>query len=358
MRSIWKVVAILVACVAVIAGIGFGWRAHRAKMKLAEAARVCRLRAEQGDAQAEYDLGKLYYYGKGVPQSYAEAAEWERKGADHGNAAAQAHLGYLYLNGQGVPQDYALALLWIRKAADQGYVGAEDDVGYMYYHGEGVTQDYVEAMRWYREAAAQGNRPAQFALGIFYELGVGTPQDYAEAARWYRKAADQGEAHAEDNLGNLYFYGKGVPQDRAEAYRWFHKAADQGDDYGNRSLSQGQTSLGKFNRVAELLVGLWLSLNFLSFNYLVPNKSLRYPKQRIITVAGVLWIAYAGLSWYGYSHHKIRYLTIYPNAFTLLRLLLLVIAIGFLIYVVRLWSKESSDGSSENVMASEEEAQG
>jgi Sel1 repeat len=356
MRSIWKGIAILVACVAVIAGIGFGWRAYRAKMKLVETARLCRQRAEQGDAEAQSELGRMYYYGNGVPKNYTEAAEWERKAANRGNAKGQARLGHLYSLGRGVPQDFALAMEWDRKAADQHYGDAEYDIGSLYYHGNGVPQDYAEALRWYREAADQGNDLGQNGLGVLYELGKGVPQDYTEAARWYRKAAVQGAAYAEDNLGTLYYYGHGVPQDHAEAYRWYKKAADQGDDYANRALSKRQTTLGKFNRAAELLLGLWLSLNFLSFNYLVPHKSLRDFRQRVITVTGVLWIAVAGLSWYGYTHHKIRPLNLYPNTFTLVRLALWVIASGFLIYAW-FWLKESSDVPTDNAVASEGQAQ-
>jgi hypothetical protein len=54
----------------------------------------------------------MYYNGKGVPQDYAEAARWYRKAADQGNADAQNNLGVMYGNGQGVPQDYVRAHMW------------------------------------------------------------------------------------------------------------------------------------------------------------------------------------------------------------------------------------------------------
>ena len=38
---------------------------------------------------------------------------------DQGNAEAQINLGVLYANGWGVAQDYVEALKWYRKAADQ-----------------------------------------------------------------------------------------------------------------------------------------------------------------------------------------------------------------------------------------------
>ena len=49
--------------------------------------------AEQGDALAQFNLGYMYHYGKGVLQDYAEAVKWYRLAADQGDALAQFNLG-------------------------------------------------------------------------------------------------------------------------------------------------------------------------------------------------------------------------------------------------------------------------
>src|SRR5674476_586003 len=77
-------------------------------------------RAEKGDANAQFVLGRKYDIGKGVPQDYAEAAKWYRMAAEQGHAEAQFNLGMLYDEGRGVSQDYAEAAKWYRKAKDQG----------------------------------------------------------------------------------------------------------------------------------------------------------------------------------------------------------------------------------------------
>ncbi|MER9429859.1 tetratricopeptide repeat protein [Mesorhizobium sp. M0408] len=51
---------------------------------------------------------------------YAEAAKLYRLAADQGHAQAQYNLGHMAGNGQGVPQNYAEAMKWFRLAADQG----------------------------------------------------------------------------------------------------------------------------------------------------------------------------------------------------------------------------------------------
>ena len=76
--------------------------------------------AEQGDADAQNDLGICYENGVGVPQNYTEAVKWYRKSAEQGNATAQNNLGLCYENGVGVTKDLNKAIEWYRKAALQG----------------------------------------------------------------------------------------------------------------------------------------------------------------------------------------------------------------------------------------------
>ena len=51
---------------------------------------------------------------------YAAALKEWRPLAEQGDADAQYNLGWMYTNGDGVLQDYAEALKWYRLAAEQG----------------------------------------------------------------------------------------------------------------------------------------------------------------------------------------------------------------------------------------------
>ncbi len=199
---------------------------------------MIRKAADQGDAKAQYDLGRMYEEGAEVSQSYSEAAKWFRKAADQGYARAQNWLGVMYEQGKGVPQDYSEAVRWYRKAADQGEVWAQCNLALMYKNGMGVPQDYSEAVKWFRKSADQGHARAQNWLGVMYEQGKGVPQDYSEAVKWFRKAADQGNAYAQCNLGRMYRGGKGIPQYYSEAVKWFNKAAEQGNADAQYNLGQ------------------------------------------------------------------------------------------------------------------------
>jgi TPR repeat protein len=76
---------------------------------------------EQGDADAQYNLGVMYHEGQGVSQDFRQAMNWYRKAAEQGNASAQNNLGFMYANGQGVPRDIVLAYALVNLAADDGY---------------------------------------------------------------------------------------------------------------------------------------------------------------------------------------------------------------------------------------------
>jgi TPR repeat protein len=127
---------------------------------------------------------------------YAEAVRLWRPLAEQGDATAQDNIGVMYANGLGVTQDYAEAVKWHRMAAEQGYAGGQAKLGIMYAEGKGVPQDYVEAVKWYRMAAVQGDAGGQAKLGIMYAEGKGVPQDDVLAHMWFNLAAAQGHANA------------------------------------------------------------------------------------------------------------------------------------------------------------------
>ena len=78
---------------------------------------ICLEKAEQGDSEAQRELGCLYRMGLGVNQDEAQAVEWYEKAATAGNTKAQFYLGRLYEEGLGITKDEALAMQWYLKAA-------------------------------------------------------------------------------------------------------------------------------------------------------------------------------------------------------------------------------------------------
>jgi len=98
-------------------------------------------------AEAQFYLGKCYENGDGVEKDITQAMEWYRKAAEQGfaeakdkikiletylkakdgDAEAQYELGNSYYAGTGgVMQDYSEAMKWYRKAERQGHAGAKN----------------------------------------------------------------------------------------------------------------------------------------------------------------------------------------------------------------------------------------
>jgi len=129
--------------------------------------------ARDGDPVAQTGLGVMYYTGEAVSTTVTGtvldndpelAAGWFFRAAEQGYADAQFNLGLLYANGEGVAQDMVEAAKLFNQAAAQGHVDAQNNLGAMYYTGEGVPRDEQKAIEWFEKAAAQGNEEAQANL--------------------------------------------------------------------------------------------------------------------------------------------------------------------------------------------------
>ena len=73
--------------------------------------------AELGHAEAQYKLGLLYHFKKGVPQDFVMARRWYEKAAAQGHGGAQSNLGELYKFGHGVLRDFVVAYMWYQIAS-------------------------------------------------------------------------------------------------------------------------------------------------------------------------------------------------------------------------------------------------
>jgi TPR repeat protein len=117
--------------------------------------------AEQGNAEAQLIVGKMYMIGQGVPVDPDQAMKWYRAAADQGNADAQFFLGSMYL----LPQkDIAEGLKWLKLSAQQGMQDAQYLLGMAYLKGQNFTHDFVQAYMWLQLAANQGGEFYQSQL--------------------------------------------------------------------------------------------------------------------------------------------------------------------------------------------------
>lgn len=81
---------------------------------LADALTFFMMAAEQGLADAQFEVGQMYAQGLGTLQIFEEALHWYALSARQGHAKAQFNLAFLYAHGQGVEQNYIKAYEWYR----------------------------------------------------------------------------------------------------------------------------------------------------------------------------------------------------------------------------------------------------
>jgi TPR repeat protein len=144
-------------------------------------------------ARADYEAGLA---AARAGDYVAAVHEW-RPLAEQGNRNAQFNLGVAYENGLGVAADAAQAALWYRRAADQDDREAQAYLAEMYAKGLGVARNDVEALRWYRAAAELGHAAAQYNVGLFYALGRGVEPSDVQAVAWMTVARERGAGQTE-----------------------------------------------------------------------------------------------------------------------------------------------------------------
>ena len=114
--------------------------------------------------------------------SLAQDLDAIRQKAQAGNAEAQYQLARAYYSGKGVAFDPKQGLQWLRKSADQNYASSEFALGVIFQLGDqSVSKNPHEAASWFRKAAQQNNTDAQTRLTAMLSQGLISKQE----AQWH-----------------------------------------------------------------------------------------------------------------------------------------------------------------------------
>ena len=259
------------------------------------------LAAEQGNAQAQYWLGRYYYtYSCEDASSFLS---WMEKAAEGDNLKAQKFLADYYRfvydddGGSDAEQRRSLGRKWLyrmadvlTKKADKGVVSAVKSLMnlYVYDRPDDMTEKegLDAALMWYdrlieilRAKAERGTAKDKKNLADTLSCELGVPEEIVsylpdrmdEAKRLYEeiseekkdgasyydlakthsgegedekafecylKAAELGYSPAYYNVALAYLDGNGVKKDFDKAFQWFKKAADSGDTYARLKLAE------------------------------------------------------------------------------------------------------------------------
>lgn len=160
-------------------------------------------------------LRKLWLLIKESVDKVPEAAKWARKAAERikdtdgqdarielecwvqqGDPNAQYQMGLTYRHGICVERDLYRAFQLFLKSAQQGHPGAQFDLGRCYDNGYGIDQDSKEAVHWYGASAHNGNVAGMCAYGICLRDGKGVHRNEQVGWEWINKAAEHGDSYA------------------------------------------------------------------------------------------------------------------------------------------------------------------
>lgn len=171
-------------------------------------------RLESGDAYASWLIGGYYEGGSiftiagetSFPKNAAKALWWKRKSAQDGCDMAQYNLGRMYLYGRDagenlVEKNSDEALKWLHLAAKNGEYYSLGALGEVYFQGIGVPKDHTKSFEWFsmsinhQSAKQLGNYEAGLRLGEMYASGSGVSQDLVQAYKWMSLAGCDPDQH-------------------------------------------------------------------------------------------------------------------------------------------------------------------
>ncbi len=184
----------------------FGFNAYRAGDKQT-AVNALQFAANQGNAMAQWKLGRMYASGDGVETSPLRAFEFFR---DIANAHAE--------DSPNSPEAPFVANAFVE-------LGGFFMTGI---NGTYVGKNPYQARQIYGYAASYfGDPNAQYLLAKMFLEGEGGDQNSRQAARWLKLAAEKGHVLGQAELGRMLFNGDGVSQRRTRGLKWITIALDR-----------------------------------------------------------------------------------------------------------------------------------
>ena len=77
--------------------------------------------AENGNVNAQFNLGLFYEHGKGVTKNISQAINWYRIAGEQGDALSLYNLGTLYYKGSGIEQNKHVAKELFGRSCDNQF---------------------------------------------------------------------------------------------------------------------------------------------------------------------------------------------------------------------------------------------
>ncbi|GAB6039352.1 tetratricopeptide repeat protein [Endothiovibrio diazotrophicus] len=227
--------------------------------------------AEEQDANSEFNLGRMAYYGLGGEKNVEEAVRWFERSIGRGHLSAYHLLAEIYLQGELGEVDLSRAVTYLEEGAEKGSFSSQEMLGTAYAEGRlGLERDLDRAIELFRgvfdhgkfevgyslakalhEKGADSASMAEMSRCLVVAMDNGEPRASewvrSEGAELFRGGADAGDLLSLYYLGVCYVRGWGAGVDVKEARKYLSMAADRGYVMAHVALGQlyAQGLLGK-----------------------------------------------------------------------------------------------------------------
>ena len=207
--------------------------------------------AQEGNALAMYDLGRMFADGLGREIDMEQAQSWYKKALAafleaEATPYVEYRIGKMYAAGLGTEQSYTQAASWFEEAAEQGNKFAMYSLAGLYLRGQGVEKDEAKARELYQRSAAKGVPYAAYELAKMYQGGIGGEADSTVAEDHFSQAflgfrSMEKESHDDKlqyRLGWMLFHGVGTEKDESAARMWLEKSSRLGNPHAQYLLAK------------------------------------------------------------------------------------------------------------------------
>jgi TPR repeat protein len=161
-----------------------------------EASRLFEQACKLGEPNGCFNLGNLYYAGRGVTLDKARSFSLFEQACNAGKAAGCINAGNMYDDGEGVAADPQKAFTLFKKACEGNEALGCSNLAYMLGEGRGTPADQSAASQTYERACALGSAKGCEYAGTRYQRGQGVSIDIERARKLFNQGCKLGLASA------------------------------------------------------------------------------------------------------------------------------------------------------------------
>ena len=181
-------------------------------------------KANSGDAQTQYYLGKLYKLGDGVPVDDKKMVKYLTAAAKQGYEPAQYEMGCLYELGRGVPYDAGKALYWYEKCFEK--VNSKPSITNPL---KDYSKERIEVLKSKTRVSRKSDTDKREEYEYLFPFEAELKEDGKELLKRNVLLAETGDINAIHHVGVAYFYGYGIKQNREKGLILLQVAAQKGN---------------------------------------------------------------------------------------------------------------------------------